>query len=96
MESHKKDEDNDEDSNKTNWCIIFLLLRARGFSEEEILNLSYPKFKAYMNNINNPILYPVMIPYLGSGEEQQDNQKIDSKEELLTIVADMNKEFLQM
>lgn len=86
-------EDNDDDSKKiTDWGLIFLLLKNRGFSHEEILNLSYPQFNAYMKNINNPLTYGITIPYMGGGEEK--NEEISSKEEFLNIIADMNKDFL--
>ena len=86
-------EDNEEDSeNKiTDWGLIFMLLKNRGFSHEEILSLSYPQFNAYMNEINNPLTYSITIPYMGNGEEKEEG--ISSKEELLSIVADMNREF---
>lgn len=90
-------EDNGEDSDEdkiTDWGLIFMLLKNRGFSHEEILNLSYPQFNAYMNNINNPMSYPVTIPYMGSGEEKKDEEKVGSKEELLSMIADMNKDFI--
>lgn len=88
-------EDNDEDSEKdkiTDWGLIFTILKNRGFTHEEILNLSYPQFNAYMLNINNPLSYSVTIPYMGGGEDKK--EEIDSKEELLNIVADMNKDFM--
>lgn len=89
-------EDNDKDSDKiTDWGLIFSLLKNRGFSHEEILNLSYPQFNAYMKNINNPLTYGITIPYMGSGEEKEEKEeKISSKEEFLNIIADMNKDFL--
>lgn len=92
MESNK---DNDEDSKDkiTDWGLIFMLLKARGFSHDEILNLSYPTFNAYMKNINNPTTYSITIPYMGEGKEEKE-EKMDSGEELLRIVADMNKDFM--
>ncbi len=88
-------EDNDEDSkkNKIDWGLAFTLLKNRGFSHEEICKLSYPQFNAYMSNINNPLSYPVTIPYMGNGEEDE-KQEIGSKEELLNIIADMNRDFM--
>ena len=86
-------EDNDDDSDKiTDWGLIFSLLKNRGFSHEEILNLSYPQFNAYMKNINNPLTYGITIPYMGGGEEKE--EEISSKEEFLNLIADMNKDFL--
>lgn len=86
-------EDNDKDSKeKIDWGLAFSLLKNRGFSHEEILNLSYPQFNAYMNNINNPLSYSVVIPYMGEGESKQ--EEISSREELMSLVADMNKDFL--
>lgn len=87
-------EDNDEDSEKKkmDWGTCFAVLKNRGFSHQEILNLSYPQFNAYMKNINNPLTYGITIPYMGSGEEKE--EEISSKEEFLNIVADMNKDFL--
>ena len=90
LESSK---DSDKDSEKEiDWGLLFSLLKNRGFSHEEILNLSYPQFNAYMNNINNPLAYAVVIPYMGGGEKKE--EKISSKEEFLNIIADMNKDFL--
>lgn len=93
MESKK---DNAEDSEKEgmDWGLIFAMLRNRGFSHQEILDLSYPQFNAYMNNINNPLAYSITIPYMGSGEEEgKAGGEIGSKEELLALVADMNRDF---
>lgn len=71
-----------------------MLLKSRGFSHEEILNLSYPQFNAYMKNINNPSSFSIVIPYMGSGEEKDsEDEKIESKEELLGIIANMNNDF---
>ena len=92
MESHKNLEDNDVDSEKTDWGIIFIVFRSRGFTDEEILKLSYPKFKFYLENINNPLFYSIAVPYMGEGEDKS-GAKMDSKEELFSIVADMNNEF---
>lgn len=86
-------EDNDKDSKDSiDWGLCFTLLKNRGFSHQEILNLSYPQFNAYMNNINNPLTYSITIPYRGSGEDKK--EEITSKEEFLNIIADMNKDFL--
>lgn len=94
-------EDSDEDSEKKmDWGLCFSLLKNRGFNHEEILNLSYPQFNAYMKNINNPLTYGITIPYMGNGEEGEGEEgegeetQITSKEELLNIIADMNKDFL--
>ena len=85
-------EDNDKDSKKEiDWGLCFSLLKNRGFSHQEILNLSYPQFNAYMSNINNPLTFGITIPYMGNGEEKQ--EEISSKEEFLNIIADMNKDF---
>lgn len=92
----ESNEDNGDDSKEnivTNWGIIFMLLKNRNFSHEEILNLSYPQFNAYMNVLNNPLSYPITIPYMGDGEEDEKGQEMSSKEELLALVADMNKDF---
>ena len=72
-----------------------MLLKSRGFNHEEILNLSYPQFNAYMKNINNPLGYSIVIPYMGgdNNENNDDNNKIESKEELLSIIASMNNDF---
>ena len=85
-------EDNDDDSKEAiDWGLYFSLLKNRGFSHQEILNLSYPQFNAYMKNINNPLTFGITIPYMGNGEEKQ--EQISSKEEFLNIIADMNKDF---
>ena len=95
LESKK---DNAEDSKKEkegmDWGLIFAMLRNRGFSHQEILDLSYPQLNVYMNNINNPLAYSITIPYMGSGEEEGKAEgEIGSKEELLALVADMNRDF---
>lgn len=93
LESSK---DNGEDSKKTedtNWGLVFSLLKNRGFNHEEILNLSYPQFNAYMNNINNPLTYSITIPYMGDGKDNEKKEQFSSKEELLGLVAAMNKDF---
>lgn len=91
MES-KEDNEEDSDKEEIDWGLTFSLLKNRGFSHEEILNLSYPQFNAYMNNINNPLSYNVTIPYMGGGEDKK-TEEISSKEELINIIADMNKDF---
>jgi hypothetical protein len=91
----ESDKDNDEDSEKDkemDWGLYFSLLKNRGFSHEEILNLSYPQFNAYMNNINNPLSYAIVVPYMGGSDDK--TEQLDSKEELMNIIADMNKDFL--
>lgn len=100
LESSKDNGDDSKEKEPMDWGLIFTLLKTRGFEHEEILNLSYPQFNAYMNNINNPLSYPITIPYMGSGDSKDENGEkikegeITSKEELLSIVADMNKDFL--
>ena len=46
-----------------------------------------------MKNINNPLTYSVTIPYMGGGDKEEETA-VGSKEELLSIVADMNKDFI--
>lgn len=87
----KEDSEDDSEKEVTNWGMIFAMMKNRGFSHEEILNLSYPQFNAYMNEINNPLTYSITIPYMGGGEQKE--TEMSSKEELLSIVADMNREF---
>lgn len=90
--SLESDKDNDEDSKEEmDWGLYFSILKNRGFSHEEILNLSYPQFNAYMNNINNPLSYAIVVPYMGGSDDK--TEQLDSKEELINIIADMNKEF---
>lgn len=92
LESSK---DSDKDSDKAiDWGLYFSLLKNRGFSHQEILNLSYPQFNAYMKEINNPLTFGITIPYMGSGEDKSEEKEISSKEEFLNIIADMNKDFL--
>lgn len=113
LETHK--EDNDEVSKKVDWGMVFMLLKNRGFSHKEILELSYPQFNAYMKNINNVLTYNMIIPYLGSNEEEQEEiettdingekkiikrpkiektgSEIQSREELLSVIAQMNSDF---
>lgn len=94
LESRKdyNNEDNGEDSKKIDWGLIFMTLHNRNFSHEEILKLSYPQFNAYMNNISDALSYNVVIPYLGSGEDKAQEEEIQSKEELNTIIAMMNSQ----
>ena len=93
MES-KEDSEEDSKNEETNWGLIFMLLKSRGFSHEEILNLSYPQFNAYMKNINNPLSYSITIPYMGEGDkDNNEDGKVESKEELLGIIANMNNDF---
>ena len=89
-------EDSDKDSKQEipDWGMLFMLLKNRGFTHEEILNLSYPQFNAYMKQINNPLTYGIVIPYMGGGEENKEDTQVSSKEELLSLVADMNKDFI--
>lgn len=91
----KEDSEEDSKNEETDWGLIFMLLKSRGFSHEEILNLSYPQFNAYMKNINNPLSYSITIPYMGGGDEDNENKngKVESKEELLGIIANMNNDF---
>ena len=92
LESSKDNGDDSENSEGTNWGLAFSILVNRGFTHSEILKLSYPQFNAYLREINNPLSFPIMIPYLGGGEEKEE-EKFSSREELLSLVADMNKEF---
>lgn len=94
LEPKEDGEDGSKDE-KTDWGLIFMLLKARGFSHEEILSLSYPQFNAYMKNINNPLSYSITIPYMGGGDEENNKEdgKIESKEELLSVIASMNNDF---
>lgn len=86
--------DNGDDSKPIDWGFIFMLLKNRGFSHDEILKLSYPQFNAYMNNINNELSYNIVVPYLGGKkDEKQEEGKIETKEELLSIIANMNNDF---
>ena len=89
----KKDNEDDSEDKITDWGLTFMLLKNRGFSHEEILNLSYPQFNAYMKQINNPLTYSITIPYMGESQEEEE-KKMDSKEEFLSIVASMNKDFM--
>ena len=90
----KEDSEEDSKDEETDWGLIFMLLKSRGFNHEEILNLSYPQFNAYMKNINNPLSYSIVIPYMGeSNEDNKEEGKVESKEELLGIIANMNNDF---
>lgn len=89
----KGDNEEEAENKETDWGMVFMCLKNRGFSHQEILNLSYPQFNAYMNNINNELTYSITIPYMGSGEkeENKDAIKIEGKEQLASIIADLNK-----
>lgn len=92
MESSEDNDDDSKEDKTTDWGLVFMLLKNRGFKHDEILDLSYPQFNAYMKNINNPLSYSITIPYMGEGEKKA--EEISSKEELLNLVADMNKDFM--
>lgn len=89
----KEDSEEDSETEKTDWGLVFMLLKSRGFGHEEILDLSYPQFNAYMKNINNPLSFSVVIPYIGGDNEENNDNKVESKEELLSIIASMNNDF---
>lgn len=93
MESSDEDNGEDSENESIDWGLAFAILKNRGFSHQEILNLSYPVFNIYMKNINNPLAYSVIIPYLGSGEDKKETEKFSSKEELLAMVSSMNSDF---
>lgn len=96
MESRKNNEDNDEDSEETNWGMIFMLFKSRGFSHEEILKLSYPQFNAYLNNMYEPNTFSITIPYMGSDTDKNKVDKakeFNDEEDLLRTVALMNAQF---
>jgi len=92
LESKDDSEEDSEEDKEIDWGMAFSLLKNRGFSHQEILNLSYPQFNAYMKNINNPLTYGVVIPYMGSGENEK-TEEITSKEEIMDLVASMNRDF---
>lgn len=89
-----KDNDQDSEKEEINWGLCFAILKNRGFNHKEILNLSYPQFNAYMQNINNPLAFNVVVPYIGGAEEKEEEKEVSSKEEFLNIIAAMNKDFL--
>ena len=92
MESN---EDNDNDSNEPiDWGLTFMILKSRNFSIDEIRKLSYPQLNAYMSKMTNPLTYPAFIPYLGGESSENNTEEFSSKEELLSLVADMNREFM--
>lgn len=96
LESKKDNaEDSKKEKERIDWGLVFAILKNRGFSYQEILDLSYPQLNVYMNNINNPLACSITIPYMGSGEEEgkATGTEIGSKEELLALVADMNRDF---
>lgn len=95
LESKKDNaEDSKKEKERIDWGLVFAILKNRGFSHQEILDLSYPQLNVYMNNINNPLACSITIPYMGSGEEEgKVGEEIESKEELFALVADMNRDF---
>jgi len=95
LESREDDGEDSESSEKepTNWGLIFSMLKNRGFAHEEILDLSYPEFNAYMNAINDPMSFGIVIPYIGGSKDKKEGEKFESKEELLGLVASMNQAF---
>ena len=90
-----------EDSEKepTDWGIIFAqLIKHYGFNIDEILNLSYPQFKALYTAIFEPKTFNVMIPYLGSGDKnkeatdsiKREENEVTTKEGIMQMIANAN------
>lgn len=92
LESSEDNDDDSKNSEKSDWALAFSVLINRGFSHSEILKLSYPQFNAYLKGINNPLTFPVTIPYLGGGEENKE-EEFSSRDELLNLFANMNRDF---
>ena len=102
-----KDEDSadssEEDIDDWGTMIARMMKNYPSMSLDNVLNLSYPQFKALYINIYNDKTFGIVIPFLGTGEEEKDKRpKIDKSKakeinalEVSSIVAQMNRDFLQ-
>lgn len=98
MESSDGSNESSEENNKsTNWAIIFAqLIKHYGFNLQEVLDLSYPQFKALYSIVFEPQTFDITIPYMGSGEKtdtediKQEENEVNTKEGIMQMIARAN------
>ena len=99
----KKEDDNENSEKKsqdTNWALIFsqMLKHYTGLTINDLLDMSYPQFKALYSIICVPRTFNVTIPYMGSGDKnkdktneiKQEENEVTTKEGLLQMIARAN------
>lgn len=102
MEFNKKSEEEDSKTKpqETNWALIFsqMLKHYSGMNINDLLDLSYPQFKALYSIVFDPRTFSVTIPYMGSGDKnkdktneiKQEENEVTTKEGLLQMIARAN------
>lgn len=97
MESSKGSSENSESNKSTDWSMIFAqMIKQYGFDIKQILELSYPQFKALYSIAFDPKTFNVVVPYMGSGEVdktaeiKQEGNEVTSKEGVLQMIAMAN------
>lgn len=108
MELKDKDGTESSEEDKDDWGIMIsrFMKNYPSMTLDNILNLSYPQFKALYSNMYNEATFSIVIPYLGSSEndeksdvkeirkitkETQETGKDLNIEELGNLVAQMNQ-----
>lgn len=99
----KKEDDNENSEKKsqdTNWALIFsqMLKHYPGLTINDLLDMSYPQFKALYSIVFDPRTFSVTIPYMGSGDKnkdktneiKQEENEVTTKEGLLQMIARAN------
>lgn len=97
MESSKGSSEDSETNKSTDWAIIFAqLIKNYSLSIDEILNLSYPQFKALYSVVFEPKTFKITVPYMGSGESSKTDEikeqgnEINTKEGIMQMIARAN------
>ena len=97
MESSKGSSEDSETNKSTNWATVFAqLIKNYGLSIDEILNLSYPQFKALYSVVFETKTFNVTIPYMGSGESSKSDEikeqgnEVNTKEGIMQMIARAN------
>lgn len=110
MELKEQDstDSSEENTEKEDWgAMISRFMKVYpSMSLNDVLDLSYPQFKALYSNIYNEKTFNIFIPYLGTGSEENSEEKTTKiKKEIETsgkevnimeinnIVAQMNKDW---
>lgn len=97
--SLERSEDSTNSSEKTNWGTMFsqFMKNYTSMRISDVLQLSYPQFKALYREICNIRTFPVVIPYMGGGEDsskdeniKNETNEITDKEGILQMIAGMN------
>lgn len=98
LESSDGSSESSEENNKsTNWAMVFAqLIKHYGFSLQEVLDLSYPQFKALYSVVFEPQTFDITIPYMGNGEKdeteviKQEENEVNTKEGIMQMIARAN------